>query len=126
MENSRITFYFQISGPLLDESQVRSIVDEIKRVITASSTRKRERAERAKAEDFDAEEGELLKEEDEQEEEVFDQVCVKNSSFIISLMDVLGLITGTCLMVLSYSIDTLHSSNSLFSPHKWYVLNVGW
>ncbi|KAL0459870.1 UNVERIFIED_CONTAM: Importin-5 [Sesamum latifolium] len=64
----------QISGLLLDESQVRSIVDEIKQVITASSSRKRERAERAKAEDFDAEEGELLKEENEQEEEVFDQV----------------------------------------------------
>ncbi|XP_057484195.1 uncharacterized protein LOC130770680 [Actinidia eriantha] len=64
----------QISGPLLGESQVRSIVDEIKQVITASSSRKRERAERAKAEDFDAEEGELLKEENEQEEEVFDQV----------------------------------------------------
>ncbi|PIA53962.1 hypothetical protein AQUCO_00900498v1 [Aquilegia coerulea] len=64
----------QVSGPLLDESQVRCIVDEIKQVITASSTRKRERAERAKAEDFDAEEGELLKEENEQEEEVFDQV----------------------------------------------------
>lgn len=126
MENSRITFYFQISGPLLDESQVRSIVDEIKRVITASSTRKRERAERAKAEDFDAEEGELLKEEDEQEEEVFDQVCVKNSSFVIFLLDVLGLITRTCLIVLSFSIDTLHSSNFLFSPHNWYVLTVGW
>eukprot|EP00262_Sarcandra_glabra_P020966 TRINITY_DN855_c0_g1_i1.p1 TRINITY_DN855_c0_g1~~TRINITY_DN855_c0_g1_i1.p1 ORF type:complete len:1178 (+),score=212.96 TRINITY_DN855_c0_g1_i1:195-3536(+) len=64
----------QISGPLLDENQVRCIVDEIKQVITASSTRKRERAERTKAEDFDAEEGELLKEENEQEEEVFDQV----------------------------------------------------
>lgn len=64
----------QVSGPLLDESQVRLIVDEIKQVITASSTRKRERSERAKAEDFDAEEGELLKEENEQEEEVFDQV----------------------------------------------------
>ncbi|EYU39259.1 hypothetical protein ABFS82_04G225100 [Erythranthe guttata] len=64
----------QISGPLLDESQVRSVVDEIKLVITASSDRKKERAERAKAEDFDAEEGELLKEENEQEEEVFDQV----------------------------------------------------
>ncbi|KAL0390381.1 UNVERIFIED_CONTAM: Importin-5 [Sesamum calycinum] len=63
----------QISGPLLDENQVRSIVEEIKQVITASSSRKRERAERAKAEDFDAEEGELLKEENEQEEEVFDQ-----------------------------------------------------
>ncbi|KAJ9695633.1 hypothetical protein PVL29_010892 [Vitis rotundifolia] len=64
----------QISGPLLDEGQVRSIVDEIKQVITASSSRKRERAERAKAEDFDAEEGELLKEENEQEEELFDQI----------------------------------------------------
>ncbi|ESR58841.1 TOG domain-containing protein [Citrus sinensis] len=64
----------QISGPLLDEGQVRSIVDEIKQVITASSSRKRERAERAKAEDFDAEESELIKEENEQEEEVFDQV----------------------------------------------------
>ncbi|KAL6275144.1 hypothetical protein ACE6H2_018745 [Prunus campanulata] len=64
----------QISGPLLDESQVRSIVEEIKLVITASSSRKRERAERTKAEDFDAEEGELIKEENEQEEEVFDQV----------------------------------------------------
>ncbi|KAE8677193.1 Calcium ion binding [Hibiscus syriacus] len=64
----------QISGPLLDESQVRSVVDEVKQVITASASRKRERAERAKAEDFDAEEGELIKEENEQEEEVFDQV----------------------------------------------------
>ncbi|XVF47512.1 hypothetical protein PTKIN_Ptkin03bG0114600 [Pterospermum kingtungense] len=64
----------QISGPLLDECQLRSIVDEIKQVITASASRKRERAERAKAEDFDAEEGELIKEENEQEEEVFDQV----------------------------------------------------
>ena len=53
---------------LLDESQVRSIVDEIKQVITASSSRKRERAERTQAEDFDAEEGDLIKEENEQEE----------------------------------------------------------
>ncbi|KAL2940719.1 Importin-5 [Bienertia sinuspersici] len=58
----------QISGTLLEESQVRAIVDEIKQVLTASSSRKRERAERAKVEDFDAEEGELLKEENEQEE----------------------------------------------------------
>ncbi|KAJ0966279.1 hypothetical protein J5N97_027417 [Dioscorea zingiberensis] len=64
----------QLSGPLLDEPQVRCIVDEIKHVITASTTRKRERAERTKAEDFDAEEGELLKEENEQEEELFDQI----------------------------------------------------
>lgn len=79
-------FPFQISGSLLDESQVRSIVDEIKQVITASSSRKRERAERAKAEDFDAEEGELIKEENEQEEEVFDQVSrlILNLSMFIS------------------------------------------
>ncbi|KAK9664646.1 hypothetical protein RND81_14G058200 [Saponaria officinalis] len=64
----------QIAGPLLDENQVRCIVNEIKHVITASSLRKTERAERAKAEDFDAEEGELLNEENEQEEELFDQV----------------------------------------------------
>ncbi|CAN6454217.1 unnamed protein product [Victoria cruziana] len=64
----------QISGVLMDQGQVRSIVDELKQVITASTARKRERAERTKAEDFDAEEGELLREENEQEEEVFDQV----------------------------------------------------
>ncbi|XP_010535931.1 PREDICTED: importin-5-like [Tarenaya hassleriana] len=64
----------QISGNILDEGKIRSIVDEIKQVMTASSSRKRERGERANAEDFDAEEGELVKEENEQEEEVFDQV----------------------------------------------------
>lgn len=64
----------ELAGQLLNEGQVRSIVDELKHVITASSTRKRERAERTKAEDFDADEGDLLKEENEQEEEVFNQV----------------------------------------------------
>ncbi|KAF7819275.1 importin-5-like [Senna tora] len=64
----------QISGPHLDEKQVAVIVDEIKQVITASSSRKQERADRAKEEDFDAEEKELLKEENELEEELFDQV----------------------------------------------------
>ena len=66
---------WQISGLFLDEGQVRCIVDEIKQVITASSARKQERAERAKAEDFDAEEGEMLEEENEQEEVVFGKVC---------------------------------------------------
>ncbi|KAJ8499895.1 hypothetical protein OPV22_010447 [Ensete ventricosum] len=64
----------QLAGLLLSENQVRSIVDQIKHVITASAARKKERAERTKAEDFDAEEEEMLKEENEQEEEVFDQV----------------------------------------------------
>ncbi|THU73029.1 hypothetical protein C4D60_Mb04t18480 [Musa balbisiana] len=63
----------QLAGLLLSENQVRSIVDQIKHVITASAARKKERAERTKAEDFDAEEEEVLKEENEQEEEVFDQ-----------------------------------------------------
>ncbi|KAE8684056.1 ARM repeat superfamily protein isoform 2 [Hibiscus syriacus] len=53
----------EICGPFLDEGQIRCIVDEIKQVIIASSARKQERGERAKAEDFDAEEGEMLKEE---------------------------------------------------------------
>lgn len=66
----------------MDEAQVKAIVDEIKQVLTASSSRKRERAERAKAEDFDAEEGELLKEENDQEEELFDQVCDSGFSYI--------------------------------------------
>ncbi|KAJ6379913.1 hypothetical protein OIU76_016549 [Salix suchowensis] len=69
-----LTECIQVSGPLLDECQVRSIVEEIKHVITASSVRKQERAERIKAEDFDSEEGELLEEENELEEELFDRV----------------------------------------------------
>ncbi|XP_078437509.1 ARM repeat superfamily protein [Wolffia australiana] len=64
----------QVSGLLLSEAQVKSVVDEIKHTITASTTRKKERADRTKAEDFDAEEGELLREENEQEEEIFEQV----------------------------------------------------
>lgn len=72
---SIIHLSIQLSGPLLNEAQVRSIVDEIKHVITASSTRITERAERTKTEDFDTEEGEFLKEENEQEEEIFDRVC---------------------------------------------------
>ena len=48
-------------------------MDEIKHIITASSSRKTGRAERAKAEDFDADEGERIEEENEQEE-LFSQV----------------------------------------------------
>lgn len=64
----------QIAGALLDGGHIKLMVDEFKQAITASCTRKRERAERSKTEDFDAEEGELLQEENAQEEEVFDQV----------------------------------------------------
>lgn len=69
-----IIYFSQTSGSLLDERQVRSIMDEIKQVMLASSSRKQERADRAKVEDFDTEEGELLKEENELEEEVFEGV----------------------------------------------------
>ncbi|MBA0803532.1 hypothetical protein Gohar_013734, partial [Gossypium harknessii] len=58
----------EICGSMLDS------LNECIEVITASSARKQERAERAKAEDFDEEEGEMLKEENEQEEEVFGQL----------------------------------------------------
>ncbi|MCD7465045.1 hypothetical protein HAX54_000438 [Datura stramonium] len=61
----------QICQPLLNEVQLRSIIDEIKHVITESSNRKRKFAERAKTEDFDDEEAELLKEEEVQEDNIF-------------------------------------------------------
>ncbi|KAM0923386.1 hypothetical protein ACQ4PT_005570 [Festuca glaucescens] len=64
----------QMSGTLLDEGQVRYIVECIKEVITSSSNRRTDRTERSKAEDFDSEEDELLREENEQEDEIFDQV----------------------------------------------------
>lgn len=58
-------------------------MDEIKQVMIASTSRKQERADRAKAEDFDVEEGELLEEENEIEEEIFDRVCFV-TQFVIS------------------------------------------
>ncbi|XP_070019237.1 uncharacterized protein [Nicotiana sylvestris] len=64
----------QICVPLLTESQVRSIVNEIKHVITESSSRKQEFTEQAKTEDFDAEEAELLSAERKQQEEVLSYV----------------------------------------------------
>ncbi|KAK8961974.1 hypothetical protein KSP40_PGU006553 [Platanthera guangdongensis] len=60
----------QLSGHFLDEGQVRSIVETIGHVVTASTSRKMERAERMRAEDFDAEEGEFLREDNEQEVEI--------------------------------------------------------
>ncbi|XP_055819056.1 uncharacterized protein LOC129887853 isoform X2 [Solanum dulcamara] len=64
----------KISAPLLDEGQVRSIVDEIKKVLTDSFNRKLEQAERTKSEDFDAEESDLNYEEFELEEDIFHYV----------------------------------------------------
>lgn len=61
----------EISGILLDQRQVKSIVEEFKQVITDSRSRKREHTERIQAEDFDAEEGELLQIEIDKEQEVF-------------------------------------------------------
>jgi len=67
-------FLDQLSGTLLEENQVRSAVEGIKEVMVASTNRRIERTERARAEDFDSEEEELLREENEQEDEIFDQV----------------------------------------------------
>ncbi|KAJ6713497.1 hypothetical protein OIU79_009476 [Salix purpurea] len=97
----------QISGTFVDENQVRSIVDEIKLVITASSSRKRERAERAKVEDFDAEESELIKEENEQEEDVFDQV---------------GEILGTLIKTFKASFLPLFEELSSYLTPMWVTM----
>ncbi|XP_064967716.1 uncharacterized protein LOC103986945 [Musa acuminata AAA Group] len=64
----------QLAGAHLIEGHIKMMVDQIKHVMTASVARKKEMAERAKEEDFDDEEGEMLKEETEEEEEVFDRV----------------------------------------------------
>ncbi|XP_070044207.1 uncharacterized protein [Nicotiana tomentosiformis] len=67
----------KISGPHLDEDQVRRIMNGIKHVITESSCRKGKLTEREKSDDFDAEEAELLREERELEEKVFSRVgCI--------------------------------------------------
>ncbi|KAH7372426.1 hypothetical protein KP509_17G003600 [Ceratopteris richardii] len=63
----------KIVGSLIDPAQIKGMVDEFKQVLTASSTRKKERAERSHTEDFDAEESEIIQEENEQEEEMFEQ-----------------------------------------------------
>eukprot|EP00897_Mesotaenium_endlicherianum_P006572 jgi/Mesen1/5943/ME000301S05074 len=64
----------QIAGSLLDEAQVKSIVEELAAVFKQSRERKAERAQRRQTEDFDDEEKEILEEENEQDDELFDQV----------------------------------------------------
>ena len=68
-----VPFGLQNVGTLIESGHVKAMVDEFKQVLIASNTRKKERLDRRQSEDFDAEEGELLQEENEQEEEVFDQ-----------------------------------------------------
>ncbi|KAI5065336.1 hypothetical protein GOP47_0020031 [Adiantum capillus-veneris] len=63
----------KIVGTLVEPGQIKVMVDEFKQVLTASGTRKKERAERSHTEDFDAEESEIVQEENEQEEEIFEQ-----------------------------------------------------
>jgi hypothetical protein len=84
-------FLDQLSGTLLEENQVRSAVEGIKEVIVASTNRRIERTERARAEDFDSEEEELLREENEQEDEIFDQVSYPNTQFLTLLKGILDL-----------------------------------
>ncbi|XP_015167142.1 importin-5-like [Solanum tuberosum] len=61
----------QICGPLLNEDQLRPIVDEIKHVITESSNSQGKLTEREKTEDFDAEEAELLRGEKHRQDQIF-------------------------------------------------------
>ncbi|XP_049389622.1 uncharacterized protein LOC125853905 isoform X1 [Solanum stenotomum] len=61
----------QICGPLLNDDQLRPIVDEIKHVITESSNSQRKLTEREKTEDFDAEEADLLRGEKHRQDQIF-------------------------------------------------------
>ncbi|PHT97046.1 hypothetical protein BC332_34029 [Capsicum chinense] len=70
-----------ICGQIVNEAQIRSIIDEIKHVIAESSRRKGELSERVKSEDFDAEEAELLRDEREQEVEIF-----KNIGYLVTIL----------------------------------------
>jgi hypothetical protein len=70
-----------ICGQIVNEAQIRSIIDEIKHVIAESSRRKGELSERVKSEDFDAEEAELLRDEREQEVEIF-----KNIGYLVMIL----------------------------------------
>ncbi|PHT40214.1 hypothetical protein CQW23_19068, partial [Capsicum baccatum] len=64
----------EISGALLDEGQVRCIVDEIKRVLSVILRQKQDRAERTEVEEFDAEESDINEEIEEEEEDLFIEV----------------------------------------------------
>jgi hypothetical protein len=64
----------QVAGALLDPQQVKSIVNNFPEVISETLKRKEEKHARSKTEDFDEEEGEMLEEEIEQEDEVLEQV----------------------------------------------------
>ncbi|XP_075077405.1 importin subunit beta-3-like [Nicotiana tabacum] len=70
----RLNDCLQICGPLVNEGQLHRIVDEVKHVITESSNRNGKLKERAKSEDFDAEEDELLRGVKEQEDNIFVQL----------------------------------------------------
>lgn len=97
-------FLDQLLGTL-EENQVRSAVEGIKEVIVASTNRRIERTERARAEDFDSEEEELLREENEQEDEIFDQVSYLNIqeflTLLIGMPDLLMLLIDTNAYVLT-------------------------
>lgn len=63
-----------MSGRLLDERQILSIVDEIKQVLSDILSLKLEREERTKAEYFDAEASDLI--EIDEEEDLFHCICM--------------------------------------------------
>ncbi|KAF3679005.1 hypothetical protein FXO38_02968 [Capsicum annuum] len=77
-------FFFHMSGRLLDERQILSIVDEIKQVLSDILSLKLEREERTKAEYFDAEASDLI--EIDEEEDLFHCILTYFSNIIIYLI----------------------------------------
>ncbi|KAG0494848.1 hypothetical protein HPP92_005842 [Vanilla planifolia] len=94
----------QLVGKLLNEGQVRCIVDELKHVITASTTRKSERAERTKGEDFDAEEGNYCKKKMNRKR----KFSIKYVAYVLNLFlyTILRCVVGDCLASLIKTFKT--------------------
>lgn len=68
---------FQISGPYLTDNEAKFLMDEIRKFLIARSLRRHAR-ERGVAQDSDAGERELLKEESGNEKKVYNNVSLQN------------------------------------------------
>ncbi|QDZ25046.1 importin beta [Chloropicon primus] len=62
-------------GEGLDQQQMLSIFEGLKKVLEGSTDRRKERESRKESEDFDEEEAEAIEEENEEEDDVSDAVC---------------------------------------------------
>jgi hypothetical protein len=64
-----------IYGEALDQNQVMSVFEHLKKVLEGSVERRKERESRKESEDFDEEEEEAINDENEEEDDVSDAVC---------------------------------------------------